>query len=45
MAPEQTGRMKRSFDSRSDLYAFGVTLYEMLTRELPFNASDPMCFG
>ena len=31
MAPEQTGRMNRSIDSRSDLYAFGVTLYEMLT--------------
>ncbi|HEV8613845.1 MAG TPA: protein kinase, partial [Gemmatimonadales bacterium] len=31
MAPEQTGRMNRSIDSRSDLYALGVTLYEMLT--------------
>ena len=31
MAPEQTGRMNRSVDSRSDLYALGVTLYEMLT--------------
>src|SRR3954453_10176019 len=30
MAPEQTGRMNRSIDSRSDLYACGVTLYEML---------------
>jgi serine/threonine protein kinase len=42
IAPEQTGRMNRSIDSRSDLYALGVTLYEMLTGTLPFMASDPM---
>jgi PAS domain S-box-containing protein len=42
MAPEQTGRMNRSVDSRSDLYALGVTLYEMLTGRLPFTASEPM---
>ena len=42
MAPEQTGRMSRSIDSRSDLYSLGVTLYEMLTGVLPFTASDSM---
>ncbi|MDB5408700.1 MAG: protein kinase [Rhodospirillales bacterium] len=42
MAPEQTGRMNRSIDARSDLYSLGVTLYEMLTGALPFTASDPM---
>src|ERR1700737_457411 len=42
MAPEQTGRMNRSVDSRSLLYALGVTLYEMLTGTLPFAAADPM---
>jgi serine/threonine protein kinase len=42
MAPEQTGRMNRSVDSRSDLYALGVTLYQMLTGSLPFTAADPM---
>src|SRR6516165_9918345 len=42
MAPEQTGRMNRSIDSRSDLYALGVTYYQMLTGALPFTAADPM---
>ncbi|WGD50329.1 AAA family ATPase [Bradyrhizobium sp. CB1650] len=42
MAPEQTGRMNRSVDSRSDLYALGVSFYQMLTGALPFTASDPM---
>src|ERR1700737_4778005 len=42
MAPEQTGRMNRSIDARSDLYALGVTFYEMLTGVLPFTANDPL---
>jgi PAS domain S-box-containing protein len=42
MAPEQTGRMNRSIDARSDLYSLGVTLYQMITGKLPFSASDPM---
>ena len=42
MAPEQTGRMNRSVDARSDLYALGITFYEMLTGVLPLTATDPM---
>lgn len=42
MAPEQTGRINRSIDSRSDLYSLGMTFYEMLTGSLPFAAGDPM---
>jgi predicted ATPase/GAF domain-containing protein len=42
MAPEQTGRMNRSIDTRSDLYSLGVTLYQMLTGHLPFDAADPL---
>ena len=42
MAPEQSGRMNRSIDSRSDLYSLGVTLYQMLAGVLPFSAADPM---
>ncbi|HUC17571.1 MAG TPA: AAA family ATPase [Acetobacteraceae bacterium] len=42
MAPEQTGRMNRSIDTRSDLYACGVAFYEMLTGTLPFSAADPI---
>ncbi|WP_437922570.1 AAA family ATPase [Sorangium sp. So ce291] len=41
MSPEQTGRMNQAIDSRADLYALGVTFYEMLTGRLPFEARDP----
>jgi predicted ATPase/signal transduction histidine kinase/GAF domain-containing protein len=42
MAPEQTGWMNRSIDSRSDLYALGITFYQLLTGKLPFDAADAM---
>ncbi|BAZ18111.1 serine/threonine protein kinase [Calothrix sp. NIES-4071] len=42
MAPEQTGRMNRSIDYRTDFYSLGVTLYEMLTFRLPFISDDPL---
>ncbi len=42
MSPEQTGRMNRSIDYRTDYYSLGVTFYEMLTRQLPFPSNDPM---
>ncbi|WP_437739898.1 AAA family ATPase [Sorangium sp. So ce1504] len=44
MAPEQTGRMNRRIDERTDLYSLGVTFYEMLTGTLPFQASDPVAW-
>jgi len=42
LAPEQTGRMNRGIDHRTDFYSLGVTLYELLTRELPFSSPDPL---
>ncbi|WP_349775300.1 trifunctional serine/threonine-protein kinase/ATP-binding protein/sensor histidine kinase [Geitlerinema calcuttense] len=42
MSPEQTGRMNRTLDYRTDFYSLGVTFYEILTHQLPFTATDPM---
>ncbi|MBE9186220.1 AAA family ATPase [Microcoleus sp. LEGE 07076] len=42
MSPEQTRRMNRTIDYRTDFYSLGITFYEMLCGELPFNAIDPM---
>jgi predicted ATPase/signal transduction histidine kinase/tRNA A-37 threonylcarbamoyl transferase component Bud32 len=42
MSPEQTGRMNRPVDYRSDFYSLGVTFYEILTGQLPFQSNDPL---
>jgi serine/threonine protein kinase len=42
LSPEQTGRMNRSIDYRTDFYSLGITFYQLLTNELPFTSSDVM---
>ncbi|QKQ76332.1 ATP-binding sensor histidine kinase [Nostoc sp. TCL240-02] len=42
LSPEQTGRMNRGIDYRSDFYSLGVSFFELLTRKLPFDSQDPM---
>ena len=40
ISPEQTGRMNRRLDQRADFYALGITFYELLAGQVPFEASD-----
>jgi diguanylate cyclase (GGDEF)-like protein len=42
LSPEQTGRMNRTLDYRTDFYSLGVTFYELLTGAMPFSSNDPM---
>ena len=42
LSPEQTGRMNRGIDYRSDLYSLGISFFELLTGQLPFQSKDPM---
>jgi predicted ATPase/class 3 adenylate cyclase/tRNA A-37 threonylcarbamoyl transferase component Bud32 len=42
MSPEQTGRMNRDIDYRTDYYSLGISFYKMLTGQLPFTANDAL---
>ncbi|WP_375468028.1 AAA family ATPase [uncultured Nostoc sp.] len=42
ISPEQTGRMNRGIDYRTDFYSLGITFYELLTGKLPFESKDMM---
>ncbi|MEM7184438.1 MAG: serine/threonine-protein kinase PknK [Spirochaetota bacterium] len=42
ISPEQTGRVNRLVDHRSDFYSLGITFYEILTGDVPFTAKDPL---
>ncbi len=42
ISPEQTGRMNRGIDYRTDFYSLGVTFFELLTGKLPFQSRDPI---
>jgi serine/threonine protein kinase len=42
ISPEQTGRMNRFLDYRTDFYSFGVTLYHFFTHHLPFDSENPV---
>ncbi|MFZ5969441.1 MAG: protein kinase domain-containing protein [Bacillota bacterium] len=42
MSPEQTGRINRNVDCRTDFYSLGVTMYELLTGQIPFDTTDPL---